>query len=87
MKIFLRYRNRGQIKNIIPVSTDCGKTRNCKELLPFDVLKYMNQIDMGIFLCILELCLNKKNQGFDRTLFVEESVGNHKLLTAVYKMK
>lgn len=56
-------------------------------ILPFDVLKYMNQIDMGIFLCILELCLDKNQLNYQRTLFAEESVENNKLLTAVYKME
>ena len=56
-------------------------------ILPFDVLKYMNQIDMGIFLCFLELCLDKNQLNYQRTLFAEESVENNKLLTAVYKME
>lgn len=56
-------------------------------ILPFDVLKYMNQIDMGIFLCILELCLDKNQLNYQRTLFAEENIENNKLLTAVYKME
>ena len=47
----------------------------------------MNQIDMGIFLCILELCLDKNQLNYQRTLFAEENVENNKLLTAVYKME
>ena len=39
-----------------------------------------NQIDIGILLCFLELCLNKNNIKFDRTLYVEANVDNDKKL-------
>ncbi len=55
-------------------------------ILPFDVLKYMNQIDMGIFLCFLELCLDKKQLTYERILCAQEKAKDDKLLTAVYKM-
>ncbi len=50
------------------------------------MVKYYNQIDIGIFLCFLELCLNKNSIKFERTLYVEENVDNEKNLTAVYKI-
>ena len=31
--------------------------------------EYFNRIDIGIFLCILEICMAEKNMSFDRTLF------------------
>ena len=30
-------------------------------IMPIDMVKHYNQIDIGIFLCFLELCLNKNN--------------------------
>ena len=55
-------------------------------IMPINMVKYYNQIDIGIFLCFLELCLNKSSIKFERTLYVEENVDNEKNLTAVYKI-
>ena len=55
-------------------------------IMPIDMVKYYNQIDIGIFLCFLELCLNKNNIKFERSLFVEENVDNEKNLTAIFKL-
>lgn len=56
-------------------------------IMPIDMVKYYNQIDIGIFLCFLELCLNKNNIQFERNLYVEKNVDNEKNLTATYKIK
>lgn len=50
------------------------------------MVNYYNQIDIGIFLCFLELCLNKNNIKFDRILYKEENADNEKNLTAIYKI-
>jgi hypothetical protein len=55
-------------------------------IMPVDMVKYYNQIDIGIFLCFLELCLNKNNINFERSLYVEENVDNEKNLTPTYKL-
>ena len=55
-------------------------------IMPADKVAYYNQIDIGIFLCFLEVCLNKNNIRFDRTLYVEENSNNEKNLTATYKI-
>ena len=54
--------------------------------MPVDLVKYYNQIEIGIFLCSVELCLNKNNIKFERTLYIEENVDNEKNLTATYKI-
>ena len=54
--------------------------------MPVDKVMYYNQIDIGIFLCFLEICLNKNNIKFERTLYVEENSENEKNLTATYKI-
>ena len=53
-------------------------------IMPIDKVQYYNQIDIGIFLCFLELCLDNKNINYERTLFIEEDVNNEKNLTANY---
>ncbi len=55
-------------------------------IMPINMVKYYNQIDIGIFLCFLELCLYKNNIKFERILYVEENVDNEKNLTAIYKI-
>ena len=55
-------------------------------IMPIDMVKYYNQIDIGIFLCFLEIYLNKNNINFERILYVEENVDNEKNLTATYKL-
>ena len=55
-------------------------------IMPIDMVKHYNQIDIGIFLCFLEICLSKNNINFERTVYVEENVDNEKNLTATYKL-
>ena len=47
--------------------------------MPIDMVKYQNQIDIRNFLCFLEICLNKNNINFERSLYVEEKVDNEKI--------
>ena len=53
-------------------------------IMPINLVVHYNQIDIGIFLCFLELCLSKKNLKYKRTLYIEENVDNEKNLTAIY---
>lgn len=56
-------------------------------IMPKDSVIYYNQIDIGIFLCFLDLCLNKNNITFDRLLFVEKNLELEKSLIAKYLIK
>ncbi len=53
-------------------------------IMPKDKVIYYNQIDIGIFLCFLELCLEHNNIKYNRELFVEENHENEYNLTAKY---
>ena len=55
--------------------------------MPKDMVIYYNQIDMGIFLCFLELCLDKNNIKYERKMFVEENLEFEKNLIASYIIK
>lgn len=55
--------------------------------MPKDMVIYYNQIDIGIFLCFLELCLEKNKIDYDRDVFVEEDYESEFNLTAIYKIK
>ncbi len=41
-------------------------------IMPAAKVSYNNRIDVGIFLCILEICMAKNNIKFSRTLFVDD---------------
>ena len=56
-------------------------------IMPKDAVMYFNQIDMGIFLCFMELVLGKKGIDFDRTVYVEEDHEAELNLTARYVLK
>lgn len=56
-------------------------------IMPKDRVVYYNQIDIGIFLCFLELCLDKNNIKYGRELFIEEDHEKEKNLIAKYGVK
>lgn len=45
-------------------------------IMPSDKVTYYNRIDMGIFLCILEICLEHDGYSYERKLFVDKSDDN-----------
>ena len=56
-------------------------------IMPKDRVIYYNQIDIGIFLYFIELCLEHENIKYDRELFKEENHESEMNLTATYKIK
>ena len=56
-------------------------------IMPKNASIYYNQIDIGIFMCILELCLMQNNIQFTRTLFKDNEDFDNKVLNAKYKIK
>jgi hypothetical protein len=56
-------------------------------IMPKDRVIYYNQIDIGIFLCFLEICLKHKSINYDKELYVEEDHEKEYNLTAIYKIK
>ena len=56
-------------------------------IMPKDKVIYYNQIDIGIFLCFLDLCLDKNNIKYERELYVEGDHEKELNLTATYKIK
>ena len=57
-------------------------------IMPIDKVMYYNKIDIGVFLFILETCLNKEKITFQRELFTDLSDSEiEKTLIAKYQMK
>ncbi len=55
-------------------------------IMPKNLVLYYNQIDIGIFLCFLELCLNKNKFEYVRTVYVEKDHEEEYNLTATYQI-
>ncbi len=55
-------------------------------IMPKDKVIYYNQIDVGIFLCFLEIVLNKHDIPFERQVFIEEDHEKEYNLLAKYKL-
>ena len=53
-------------------------------IMPKDKVIYYNQIDIGIFLCFLELCLEHNNINYKKELFIEKNHEQENNLTAIY---
>lgn len=53
-------------------------------IMPKNASVYYNQIDIGIFMCILELCLMNNDINYSRQLFVDDGSFDEKQLNAVY---
>lgn len=56
-------------------------------IMPGNMVSVYNRIDMGIFICFLELCLKHENYDFSRELFVDEGSDIELTLTAKYSLK
>ena len=56
-------------------------------IMPVDRVIYYNQIDIGIFLYFIELCLEHNKLKYDRELFKEEDHESEMNLTAIYMIK
>ena len=56
-------------------------------IMPKDMVIYYNQIDIGIFLCFLELTLQNNNISYTRQLFIEQDHNKENNLVADYTLK
>lgn len=55
-------------------------------IMPADKACYFNQIDMGIFLCFMDLCLDHEDIKYERTMFKEEDEKGSLNKTAEYRL-
>ena len=56
-------------------------------IMPAAAVSYYNRIDIGIYLCILEVCMNKKEIEFSRELFIDNGDDEEFTEVAVYSYK
>ena len=55
-------------------------------IMPADAVAYYNRIDIGIYLCILEICMRKNGISFERELFVDDGSDAEMTKAAVYRL-
>ena len=56
-------------------------------IMPIAAVTYFNRIDIGIFLCILEICLSERGIAFSRELFIDPGDNASEFTkAAVYRM-
>ena len=55
-------------------------------IMPKNMVIYYNQIDIGIFLCFLDLCLEKNGIKYNKEIFVEKEHEAEKNLIASYQI-
>lgn len=55
-------------------------------IMPMAAVSYYNRIDIGIYLCILEICMEKNSIDFKRELFVDDGEDREYTVAAKYYM-
>ena len=55
-------------------------------IMPADKVVFYNQIDMGIFLCFLDLCLQYTKIAYEVSLFIDNGSQEEKIINAEYKL-
>ena len=62
------------------------KKRGKRGIMPADRVSFYNQIDTGIFLCFLDLCLRHNHIKYDAELYADYGLDEEKTKIAVYKL-
>lgn len=55
-------------------------------IMPVDKVSFYNQIDIGIFLCFLDLCLQHKAIQYEVELYTDKGLDEEKTLNAIYNI-
>ena len=55
-------------------------------IMPAAAVAYYNRIDIGIYLCILEICLQKNKIAYERTIFPDNGGKAERTKAAVYRI-
>lgn len=75
------------VKNNGDLSVYRYKKPGKRGIMPADKVPFYNRIDIGIFLCFMDICLEHSGIDFERELFSDDGSGNETTLNAVYRIK
>ncbi len=56
-------------------------------IMPVGLVTHYNKMDIGIFLCFLELCLDHNGIDYERTSYVDNGIDEEMTLVANYRLK
>ena len=62
------------------------KEEGKRGIMPANAVSFYNRIDIGIFMCFLELCLTKQGIRFTRELYSDNGLPNELTLNSKYKI-
>lgn len=62
------------------------KKQGKRGIMPADKVSYYNQIDLGIFLCFLDLCLQHEAIPYEAELYADNGSEEEKIRNAVYRI-
>lgn len=62
------------------------KKQGKRGIMPADKVTYYNQIDMGIFLCFLDLCLQHESIPYEAQIYTDNGLEEEKTVNAVYQL-
>lgn len=62
------------------------KKPGIRGIMPADKVSFYNRIDIGIFLCFLDICLEHNGINYLRTLHSDDGVDDEYILNAEYKL-
>ena len=54
--------------------------------MPADKVSFYNRIDIGIFICYMDICLEHRGIGFEKKLYPDDGEDKEFVLNAVYKL-
>lgn len=60
------------------------KKEGKRGIMPAALVSFYNRIDIGIYLCILEICMKQQNISFNRTLYIDNGENIEKTKVAEY---
>ena len=74
------------VKNNDVLSVYRYKKPGKRGIMPADKVSFYNRIDIGIFICFMDICLEHSGIGFEKTLYSDDGENNEFMLNAEYRL-
>ncbi len=74
------------VKNDGEISVYRYKKPGKRGVMPADKVVFYNRIDIGIFICFMDICLEHCDIGFEKKLYPDDVEDKEFVLNAVYRL-
>jgi len=74
------------VKNDGEISVYRHKKPGKRGIMPADKVSFYNRIDIGIFICFMDICLERRGICFEKKLYPDEGEDKEFVLNAVYRL-